>query len=201
MICIKFLQNNNLDERVGEYMSKLFEAFQSIIPIFILLSFLIVFITLSINRRAGRRLDTLDKQVHYLIFIGLMLSIIGTLLLTLLPSSNPEKVTQLVPFYSILDTFEYAADYAIINSIGMNILLFVPFGFFLFLMIRQEIITVLFAFLFSATIEFLQYALPIGRISNVDDVILNTLGGIIGMLVGVIVLKFGIVYNRVRKGR
>ncbi|MHC0551967.1 VanZ family protein [Salinicoccus sp. CNSTN-B1] len=68
-------------------------------------------------------------------------------------------------------------------------------------MIRQEIITVLFAFLFSATIEFLQYALPIGRISNVDDVILNTLGGIIGMLVGVIVLKFGIVYNRVRKGR
>ena len=90
---------------------------------------------------------------------------------------------------------------AIINSIGMNILLFVPFGVFLFLMIRQEIITVLFAFLFSATIEFLQYTLPIGRISNVDDVILNTLGGIIGMLVGVIVLKFGIVYNRVRKGR
>ncbi|MCG1010814.1 VanZ family protein [Salinicoccus sp. ID82-1] len=175
-------------------MRQLYEAFQPVIPVFIILFIVVVIATLFINRRAGYRMDSMRKRVDFIVHIGLMMTIIGILLLTLLPSSNPEKVTQFVPFYSILDTFEYATDRAIINSIGMNVLLFVPFGLFMYLFCRNEFLTTIIACLFSITVEALQYFLPIGRISNVDDVILNTLGAIIGMVVGAVFSKLGIVY-------
>ena len=175
-------------------MRQLYEAFQPVIPVFILLFILVIAMTLIIQRKSGYRLDTMRKRMDFILYLGLMMSVIGILLLTLLPSSNPEKVTQFVPFYSIIDTFEYAADYAIINSIGMNILLFVPLGMFLYIFTKSEFLTTVLACLFSIFIEFLQYMLPIGRISNVDDVILNTVGGIIGMILGLVFSKLGIVY-------
>lgn len=182
-------------------MRQLLEVFQPVIPVFILLFIVVIFVALFINSKAGYRMDSTKKRVDFVIHIGLMMTIIGILLVTLLPSSNPEKVTQFTPFYSILDTFEYATDYAIINSIGMNILLFVPFGLFMYLFSKNEFVTTVTACLFSITIEALQYFLPIGRITNVDDVILNTVGAIIGMVVGVVFSKLGIVYYFVGVGK
>ncbi|MFC3418636.1 VanZ family protein [Salinicoccus hispanicus] len=175
-------------------MRQLYEVFQPVIPVFILLFIVVIIAALFINSKAGYRMDSMKKRMDFIVHIGLMMTVIGILLLTLLPSSNPEKVTQFVPFYSILDTFEYAADYAIINSIGMNILLFVPFGLFMYLFCKDEFLTTITACLFSIAVEALQYFLPIGRISNVDDVILNTVGAIIGMVIGVLFSKLGIVY-------
>ncbi|GAB3059417.1 VanZ family protein [Salinicoccus sesuvii] len=182
-------------------MRQLLEVFQPVIPVFILLFIVVVVVALFINSRAGYRMDSIKKRVDFVVHIGLMMTIIGILLVTLLPSSNPEKVTQFIPFYSILDTFEYATDYAIINSIGMNILLFVPFGLFMYLFTKNEFLTTIIACLFSIIIETLQYILPIGRITNIDDVILNTSGAILGMVVGFIFSKLGIVYYFVSAGK
>lgn len=178
----------------GMEMYELYNAFEPIIPVFIILFFAVVFITLLINNRSGYKLDNRRKIVSYLTYVGLVMTLIGMALVTMLPSNNPEKVTSFIPFLSIIETWEYATTRAIINSLLMNIILFVPFGFFVYLLIRRAFLTVLLAFMASISIEFLQYVLPIGRISNVDDVILNTVGGIVGMVSGTIFAKFGIVY-------
>ena len=65
------------------------------------------------------------------------------------------------------------------NVIG-NIILFIPYGFFAsyFLDIKKTKSTALMVLLVSISIEITQ--LVIGRVFDIDDIILNTIGGIIG---------------------
>lgn len=73
------------------------------------------------------------------------------------------------------------------NTFG-NIGLFVPFGFFLYLILRARssrfpfLETVLFAGLTSLGIEVLQWTFAVGY-TDVDDLLFNTLGGVLGALV------------------
>ena len=72
-----------------------------------------------------------------------------------------------------------------------NVLLFVPWGFFLFITLynverptlQTYVLTVLLALSFSLGIEGWQYFLP-SRVADVNDVIWNTSGGIIGAILG-----------------
>ena len=62
-----------------------------------------------------------------------------------------------------------------------NIMLFVPLGFFVpivFKKMRRFFKTVLLVFLVTFSVEFVQYF--IGRSSDIDDIITNLLGGMIG---------------------
>lgn len=65
------------------------------------------------------------------------------------------------------------------NVIG-NIIMFIPYGFFAsyFLDLKKTKSMTLMALLVSASIEITQ--LVIGRVFDIDDIILNTIGGIIG---------------------
>lgn len=65
------------------------------------------------------------------------------------------------------------------NVIG-NIIMFIPYGFFVsyFLDLRKTKSMTLMALLVSISIEITQ--LVIGRVFDIDDIILNTIGGIIG---------------------
>ena len=69
------------------------------------------------------------------------------------------------------------------GQITLNILLFIPLGFFLPFQTPKKRISfiriLLVAFLFSVSIEMLQYITGRG-ITEVDDVINNTLGGVLG---------------------
>lgn len=134
-------------------------------------------------------------------YIGMTATIVGMILVTLMPTGYSNDMVQLVPFESIMETWELATTRAIINSLLLNVMLFVPFGFFLYLLIRRELLTTVLACITSIVIEMMQYILPIGRVTNIDDVILNTIGGIIGMLLGVIILKLEVVYNVIVKGK
>lgn len=182
-------------------MIELYHAFAPIIPIFIVLLIGIVIVFLTLNKSSGREADNFKRKVTLLIYIGFTGTIVGMILVTLMPTDYPNQLIQLIPFLSIMETLQFATLRGIVNSLVMNIILFVPFGFFLYIMTRRALLTTVFACLMSISIEVLQYVLPIGRISNVDDVILNTLGGIIGMLCGVLVLKLQIVYNILTTGK
>ena len=72
------------------------------------------------------------------------------------------------------------------NVIG-NVLLFVPFGIFVTYYVKNDKVyqTLFLSILVSCSIEFAQSV--IGRTADIDDVILNTIGGIIGY----IIFKFG----------
>ena len=90
------------------------------------------------------------------------------------------------------------------NVIG-NIILFIPYGFFVsyLLNLKKTKSMALMALLVSISIEIIQ--LVIGRVFDIDDIILNTIGGIIGFYLYISldfindhlprILKNQIVYN------
>lgn len=89
----------------------------------------------------------------------------------------------LTPFYSFV---EAKTEPEIYRSMLMNVFLFVPLGLTMPFALpskwkHRRLITIIFAFLLSGGIEFLQYRYSLGR-CEVDDVICNTLGAVIGTL-------------------
>ena len=90
-----------------------------------------------------------------------------------------------IPLKEIL-RYEFGSPFFIHNVLG-NILLFIPFGFFVSFILRtkkpQYIIIV--TFITSLVIELTQ--LLIGRTFDVDDVLLNIIGGFIGYSVYLII--------------
>ena len=86
-----------------------------------------------------------------------------------------ERSLHLIPFNFITETW--------LMSIA-NILMFLPLGFIFpiaFAKMRKLWSTTICMMLFSFLIEFIQYF--VGRSADIDDLMLNTLGGILGYLV------------------
>lgn len=84
----------------------------------------------------------------------------------------------IIPFKEI---FRYeAGTYLFYKNILGNVLLFLPFGFFVayFVKVDKPFVMILLSLLVSLSIETTQLA--IGRVFDVDDVILNVLGGFLG---------------------
>ncbi len=74
------------------------------------------------------------------------------------------------------------------NVIG-NIVLFMPYGFFIGFYLKEDKarFILLLTLLVSVTIECVQ--MSIGRVFDVDDILLNTLGGFIGAKVYILLVK------------
>jgi len=89
-------------------------------------------------------------------------------------------VSNFVPFKEIF-RYSIGSTKFIKNIIG-NIALFIPFGFFssYYLKNKKMLTPVVLTLIASSTIEIVQYY--IGRVFDIDDIILNLLGGIIGFL-------------------
>lgn len=68
-----------------------------------------------------------------------------------------------------------------LKEIFINILLFIPYGMYLRKISPKKSLTVAIVILTSFLFELLQYILHIG-ISDITDIMMNTLGGIIGIL-------------------
>ncbi len=87
----------------------------------------------------------------------------------------------LVPFKEM---FRYTfGSYKFMKNIVGNIVLFIPFGFFAsyYLNTRKAITPVIITLIVSLCAEGMQYY--IGRIFDVDDIILNVFGGFLGYLI------------------
>lgn len=91
------------------------------------------------------------------------------------------------PFQEIL-RYDFASPLFFKNIIG-NILLFIPLGFLIAykLNIKHFYSIILLSLYFSVCIESIQ--LIIGRVFDIDDILLNTIGGIIGYLIFQIFFK------------
>jgi len=101
--------------------------------------------------------------------------------------------TNLIPFHVVVVTCEEVFVHGnlnalIINFLG-NIVMFMPFGFFAPLLWNvSDRVAVLFGFTASLTIEVSQLFLP--RSTDVDDLILNTFGALLGLLVYKLAKRF-----------
>lgn len=101
---------------------------------------------------------------------------------------NREYSYNLVPFLEIKRFWlnrEVIGNFAVFINLAGNVLAFVPFGFFLPMLNRHTrglFRMGLFTFEFSLLVETIQLVSKVGSF-DVDDLILNTLGGILGYLI------------------
>lgn len=122
----------------------------------------------------GRENDIKDR-------VFLCLSV-GAILFGTVFSRNPGSTSIcVIPFYSFVLAKEFETVY---RSILLNVCIFIPLGISLcgVLKTKSKWKTIVFAFLFSLLIESVQYFFCLGR-AEIDDLIFNVLGAVIGMVI------------------
>ena len=105
------------------------------------------------------------------------------------------RIVNYVPFIGMYNILFHSVDIIVpISNLGFNILLFVPFGFFLSLIMssnKKSVFKIILMGLFlSLCIEVIQFVVPMGRSADVDDLILNTVGTYLGYIIGILFYKF-----------
>lgn len=123
-----------------------------------------------------------EKFVFYKEFSNLLFIIYVLLLYELLTRSELNHLSgyNLVPFTEIF-RYKIGTTAFYMNVVG-NIVMFIPFGYFISVYIQPKrmLPIMLVSAVSSATVEFVQ--LCIGRSFDVDDILLNVVGAIIGFL-------------------
>ena len=83
----------------------------------------------------------------------------------------------------------------------LNVIFFIPFGFFVYVLIQRYysstsfLLTALICLAFTLLIEMVQLATKSGRF-EVNDIVANWLGGILGCLPGYLVMHINILFDR-----
>ncbi len=152
------------------------ESINNMWPMLTIFLVVIAAVRIASIRSSGERF-IFHKEFSNLLFIIYILLLYELLTRTEL---NIIKGYNLVPFTEIF-RYKIGSNLFYFNVVG-NILIFVPFGYFISTYIKPKRILpiLLVSAVSSATVEFVQ--LCIGRSFDVDDIILNTLGAIIGFL-------------------
>lgn len=143
-----------------------------------LLIFTVVIVTIRITYLVVHK----DKFVLYKELFMLAFLIYAMLLFYVVTFQDVNYGTNnFIPFKEIL-RYKVGSKVFMRNILG-NILLFVPFGLFVSHYIKNKKMypILLISVLVSCSIEFAQT--KIGRTADIDDVILNTLGGVIGYFI------------------
>ena len=93
-----------------------------------------------------------------------------------------------VPFREIL-RYDIGSGLFYKNIFG-NMLLFVPYGIFIarYLKLKEPLILIIIAFITSLSVEVIQFL--IGRVFDVDDIILNVVGCVLGFSLYIVFQKF-----------
>ena len=92
-----------------------------------------------------------------------------------------------IPFEEMF-RYEFGTKLFYKNVVG-NMLMFIPYGFFIsyFLKSKKPLLILLLTTLVSVTIEFTQ--LLIGRVFDIDDIMLNIIGGLLGFIIYYVFVK------------
>lgn len=143
---------------------------------------LVIFIVTMVSMRFFYLRAHREKVYFYKEFFGILSIVYIFLLFQLLTKVelNTNSGYNLVPFTEIF-RYKFGSSLFMYNVVG-NILAFVIFGLIVSSYIKPKtcLAPFLTSLVVSTTVEFVQ--LNIGRSFDVDDIILNVLGGIIGYL-------------------
>ena len=144
---------------------------------------IVIFLTIVIIMRfaylfSNKKEFVFYKEIFLLLFLGYSL-----LLFELVTEKdvNIPSGTNFIPFTEIF-RYEFGSKLFLQQVIG-NIILFIPFGYFAtyYIKVKKPLNILIVVLLSSGVIETVQYF--IGRSFDIDDIILNTIGGLIGFLI------------------
>ena len=142
---------------------------------------LTIFLVVIATVRIAAIKSSNEKLVFYKEFGSLLFIIYIFLLYELLTRTELNSMSgyNLVPFTEIF-RYKIGSDAFYFNVIG-NIVIFIPFGYFISTYIKPKRILPIVSLISSMTVEFVQIC--IGRSFDVDDILLNAIGAIIGFLI------------------
>ena len=144
---------------------------------------LIIFIVVITTVRISYIRTTNEKVVLHNEILNLLFIIYVLLLFELLTGTENSLGSGInyIPFKEIM-RYKFGSKMFIYNVLG-NILIFVPFGYFISRYIKPKKVwpIVIDALITSVTVETVQ--LKIGRSFDIDDVMLNIVGGVVGYFV------------------
>ena len=131
----------------------------------------------------------LSKRISKWLRVALIIAYsLGIIYLTLIDRNVSERSANLLPFW----TYAHWGSVEYRWIIFMNVLVFVPFGFMLPWALKQKFwVTALAGFVFSVSIEALQYYLRLG-LCEFDDVFHNTIGTILGYGYWKLLIKYNV---------
>ena len=135
-----------------------------------------------VNRIVGRVL--LVAYFALLIFFVFFSDELGRKTGTIVRRANYHPFVEIKRFWAMRHTYGWKVP---LMNIGGNILIFVPFGFLIPMSSKNKVtrnffVVTLLAVMFSGAIEVVQIITKVGAF-DVDDIILNTIGAIIGYIV------------------
>lgn len=143
---------------------------------------LVIFLTILILVRFAYLTNTnsrivIHRELFMLLFVAYILMLYELVTYTDVAGAG----INFIPFREILRYKIGSAPFY--NQVIGNIILFVPFGYFVSALVSVKRVPGIFfmTLLTSSTIECVQYF--IGRSFDIDDIILNVVGGIIGFLI------------------
>ena len=127
------------------------------------------------------------KEIFYLFFLMYILCLFQ--IVTFEDTSTLVSGNNFEPFKEIL-RYQLGSRLFFKNVIG-NVVLFIPYGIFasMYTKIEKPHHALGLIFFASATVEITQ--LLIGRVFDIDDIILNVIGGMIGYLIYITIKKIG----------
>ena len=138
-------------------------------------------IVLLVRWRLGRGLDRSWSWRSSVSEVGAVAGTLPWLVLLLTPTAGEGGLT-LIPFRDLTALSTADAATIAVQLVG-NLLACAALGFFLPIRFRIGVGTVaLVALALSTLVEITQYVLDLGRVTSVDDVIINTAGGTIAAL-------------------
>jgi len=140
------------------------------------------------NKR--KRIETVFLYVVFICYILFLIKLLFLSRVSLFDLFNNQRTLDrsinLIPFYSIKEyIYSNSATikrFAFSNVVG-NIVIFIPLGTYLSLFKKNKrvIANLLFILIVSLFVEIIQGLLGIGA-SDIDDIILNSFGGLVGIL-------------------
>ncbi len=142
---------------------------------------LFIFVVVLTTIRINYILEKGEKFILYKEFFSLLFVIYILLLFGLVTNTDIQSYGHnFIPFKEIL-RHPIGSSNFYLNVIG-NIMIFVPFGFFISLYLDSQKVNrpLLITFITSLTIELVQVF--INRSFDIDDILLNCTGGVIGFL-------------------
>lgn len=158
---------------VSNLILKVFNNIWPMLVVFIVAISLLRFFYLQNHRERF----CFHKEFCYLISIIYIWLLFEILTMTELSNSGGINIT---PFSEIL-RYEFGTKLFNYNVLG-NILIFIPFGYLIGVYVNPKKIwpVIVTTLITSSVVEFVQ--LKIGRSFDIDDIILNVVGGIVGYL-------------------
>lgn len=167
---------------------------QAHITLAIIFVILITILCLPIMIKLKRKGKSIIRQFGYLgLICSLFLIVFATILFVPITIHPEQHILNLVPFNWVFEEDDVINHFIV--EVLPNIMMFIPLGIFIPVVYRNKRklvnITIL-VMLVTFGVEFIQYF--IGRSSDINDIITNLLGGIIGY--GIFILGNKIFKNK-----